>query len=110
MKKRKMSTYVSHVRGCSYMDADHDENKKYIEFFIPVKFNGSIYGFRIISPKGDKNNLRYTIKEARFYEIQKEGKLSIGTSKDAHITDNLPFKIRISDLLKMSRIGKEGHI
>lgn len=58
------------------MDADHDEDKKYIEFFIPVKFNGSIYRFRIIAKEGDKNSLRYTIKEARFYEIQKEGRLS----------------------------------
>ena len=33
------------------------------------------------------------IKKVRFYEIQKEGKLSVGTSKDAHITDNLPFEV-----------------
>lgn len=47
-------------------------------------------------------------KIVRFYEIQKEGRLSIGTSKDAHITDNLPFKISVSNLLRnvKNRRGK----
>lgn len=47
-------------------------------------------------------------KNVRFYEIQKEGRLSIGTSKDAHITDNLPFKVNVADLLRnvKNRRGK----
>lgn len=40
------------------------------------------------------------IKKVHFYEIQKEGSLSIGTSKDAHITDNLPFEVSIANLLE----------
>ena len=83
-----------------HMDVDHGEDKKYIEFFVPVKCNNSIYRFRIIAKEGIKNSLRYTIKEARFYEIQKEGKLSVGTSKDAHKNGNLPSKISVADLLK----------
>lgn len=47
-------------------------------------------------------------KKVRFYEIQKKGRLSIGTSKDAHKNGNLPFKISISNLLRnvKNRRGK----
>lgn len=47
-------------------------------------------------------------KKVCFYEIQKEGRLSIGTSKYAHIADNLPNKANISDLLRnvKNRRGK----
>lgn len=45
-------------------------------------------------------------KKIRFYEIRKEGRLSIGTSKDAHITDNLPFKVNVADLLRNVKNGR----
>lgn len=37
------------------------------------------------------------IKKVHFYEIQKEGKLSVRTSKDAHKNGNLPSEMSVDD-------------
>ena len=96
-----------------HIDMQHGTKNRYIELYSVVKDGNSLTRFRIVAKEGDKAAGEYEVKEAKFYDIIKDGTLSSNPPKGvstAHIPqigtqlqqkDNVPsYAIRLADLLK----------
>lgn len=89
----------------------HPENK-YIEFFAVVKNGDNLTRLRIVAEEGDKQADLYTVKDARFYDILKEGNTPRISTTDTQNRGKLPSKISVAELLKgvKDRSGKTYYV
>lgn len=56
-----------------HSDVRHGTNKKYIELYAVVKNKNNLTRFRIVAKEGDNTANEYEVKEAKFYDIIKDG-------------------------------------
>ena len=54
-------------------DANHGTKQKYIELYAVVKNKNNLTRFRIVAKEGNNTAGEYEVKEAKFYDIIKEG-------------------------------------
>lgn len=92
-----------------HSDVRHGTNKKYIELYAVVKNKNNLTRFRIVAKEGDNTANEYEVKEAKFYDIIKDGasrqyaesipSANIPKGMQAQLVRNAPSTISVAQLL-----------
>lgn len=64
-------------------DVRHGSNNKYIELYAVVKNKNDLTRFRIVAKEGDNAVGEYEVKDAKFYDIIKDGTVSANEFKNS---------------------------
>jgi len=114
IRKQAMSAIEEVLNNAVYIekhtDTRHGTASKYIELYAVVKNKNDLTRFRIVAKEGDKNAGEYEVKDAKFYDIIKDGAVTANMfknilpaqrSKDlqGQVAQNVPSAISVAELL-----------
>lgn len=91
-------------------DVRHESKTKYIELYAVVKNKKDLTRFRIVAKEGNNEAGKYEVKEARFYDIIKDGNVTADMSRNISPTQrpeglqtwamqNMPSTVSVAELL-----------
>lgn len=82
-----------------HLDDKHGSNARYIELYAVVKSGNDLTRFRLVAKEGNKTAGEYEIKEAKFYDIIKEGTPTIAIPQMGMQSGSVPSTISVAELL-----------
>lgn len=114
IRQQAMSAIDNVLNSAVYVekhdDVRHGSDTKYIEMYAVVKNGKDLTRFRIVAKEGDNNANWYEVKDAKFYDILKDGTVSANVSNNTSPTgipngmqvwgtQNNPSTITVAELL-----------
>lgn len=105
-----------------HLDGQHGTKKRYVELYAVVKDGNNLTRFRVVAKEGNKNAGEFEVKDAKFYDIIKDGTPTIAipqmgmqsesvpsfeertlseraSQKDAQHQSNVPSTVSVAELL-----------
>ncbi|WP_337366510.1 LPD38 domain-containing protein [Phascolarctobacterium sp.] len=115
VRRQALSTVENVLNNAVYiekhLDGQHGTKNRYVELYAVVKDGNNLTRFRIVAKEGNGNSSEFEVKDAKFYDIIKDGTLSPSMPKSistaqlpdgnqSQLKDNIPSStVSVAELL-----------